>query len=70
MGKAKSTNSAWKKSSASNTSNCVEVRRSGSSMLLRHSKSRPEIVLRFSADEWRAFLVGARAGEFEWEQEE
>jgi len=33
-------------------------------VLVRHSKNPEGGVLRFTADEWRAFEAGVRAGEF------
>jgi predicted secreted Zn-dependent protease len=57
----------WRKSTASGSGNCVEVRVSGSSIVVRDSKSPAGPVLSFTADEWRAFVVGVRDGEFELE---
>lgn len=57
----------WVKSSLSfANSNCVEVADlPGGQVGVRHSKDIGGPVLRFTADEWRAFLGGARNGEFD-----
>lgn len=55
----------WRKSSYSdNQGTCVEVAQSGDWMLLRDSKDPDSPVLSFNPGEWRAFLAGANAGEF------
>jgi hypothetical protein len=56
----------FRKSSFSNTGNCVEVAIHNSSRVaIRDSKSPGGKVLHFSASEWKAFLAGVRNGEFE-----
>jgi hypothetical protein len=45
---------------------CVAVGRTPEGdVALRDSKEQDGPVLRFTRDEWRAFLAGARAGEFD-----
>ena len=56
---------AWRKSSLSGADGCVEVRRRASDIQVRDSKDPGGPVLTFNAHEWRAFLGGARLGEFE-----
>ena len=56
---------AWHRSTASNVGNCVEVARSGGSVLVRHSRQPAGPLLKFTAAEWEAFLAGARGGEFD-----
>lgn len=57
---------AWRKASASNACGaCVEVAYKDGVYGLRDSKDPEGPVLRFTADEWLAFLAGARAGEFD-----
>ncbi len=60
------TSVAWRKSSySSNTGNCVEVARNLPGVVaVRDSKDPDGPTLVFTADEWRAFVSGARAGEF------
>jgi hypothetical protein len=55
----------WHVSSFCNSSTCVEVGRDGDRVLVQRS-AEPERTLEFSLDEWRAFLTGARAGEFDF----
>jgi hypothetical protein len=59
---------AWRKSSRSgaNQPNCVEVAFvDDEAVLVRDSKDPERAVLRFTRDEWVAFLGGVRNGEFE-----
>lgn len=58
---------AWRKSSHSiSTGECVEVARLDSGEIgVRDSKDRGGPVLRFSRREFRAFVRGAGAGEFD-----
>ncbi len=57
----------WVKSSLSfSNGNCVEVANlPGSQVGVRHSKHTEGSVLRFTPDEWQAFLGGVRNGEFD-----
>jgi hypothetical protein len=55
----------WRKSSASNSGECVEVAFLARSVLIRHSGDPSGPVLTFSDREWAAFLTGARSGEFD-----
>ena len=57
----------WVKSSLSfSNSNCVEVANlPGGQVGVRHSKHTEGLVLRFTPDEWQAFLGGVRHGEFD-----
>jgi hypothetical protein len=57
----------WVKSSLSySNGNCVEVANlSGRTIGLRNSRDPEGPVLRFTPDEWYAFLGGARNGEFD-----
>jgi Domain of unknown function (DUF397) len=59
--------SHWVKSSLSySNSNCVEVAGLPDGKVgVRHSKDPEGPVLRFTRDEWHAFLGGARNGEFD-----
>jgi len=60
------TSADWRKPSySSNTGNCVEVARNLPGVVaVRDSKDPDGPALVFTADEWRAFVSGARAGEF------
>ena len=57
----------WAKSSLSfSNGNCVEVAElPGGSVGVRNSRDPEGPVLRFTQDEWNAFLMGARLGEFD-----
>ena len=57
----------WIKSSLSfSNGNCVEVANlAGGQVGVRHSKDTEGAVLRFTPDEWHAFLGGVRNGEFD-----
>ena len=57
----------WIKSSLSfSNGNCVEVASlPGGGIGVRDSKDAEGPVLRFTPDEWRAFIGGARNGEFD-----
>jgi hypothetical protein len=55
----------WHKSTYSATNGCVEVAFVGSHIAVRDSKERQGPVLVFTPVEWKAFLAGARNGEFD-----
>jgi len=59
----------FKKSSFSqygdgNNMHCVEVKRADGGIFVRDSKNPDGGMLEFTRDEWKAFLKGASAGEF------
>jgi hypothetical protein len=60
------TSAEWRKSSYStNGGNCVDVAGNLPGIVaVRDSKDPDGPALVFTADEWRAFVSGARAGEF------
>jgi hypothetical protein len=55
---------AWRKSSFCASGECVEVGLGSHDVMMRSSLE-TSVVLRISADEWRAFMKGIRAGEFD-----
>ncbi len=57
----------WNRSSFCNPccNNCVEVRSSGADIEVRDSKDAAGATLRFTRDEWTAFVAGVKAGEFD-----
>jgi hypothetical protein len=61
------TSSTWVKSSLSFANgNCVEVSDlPGGTIGVRNSRDRDGAVLRFTPDEWHAFLGGVHKGEFD-----
>jgi hypothetical protein len=56
---------AWRKSSASESGSSIEVAISPEAVYIRDSRHRSELVLWFPHEDWAAFLVGARNGEFD-----
>ncbi|WDZ85150.1 DUF397 domain-containing protein [Micromonospora cathayae] len=59
---------AWRTSSRSQTSNCVEVaplRTGPAAVALRDSKDRSGPVLFFDRTPWADFIAGTRGGEFD-----
>jgi hypothetical protein len=63
---AKATDGLWRKSKASQPGGeCVEVSVGDDAVRLRHSQDPSGAVLSFTLGEWRAFLTGAREGEFD-----
>lgn len=59
---------AWRKSSRSQSTNCVEVgplAGQHAPVLMRDSKDRGGPVLSFDRDTWRDFIDSAKSGEFD-----
>lgn len=57
---------AWRKSSYSACNGaCVEIAASGDHVAVRHSKAPVGPVIAYTQDEFRAFVEGAKAGEFD-----
>jgi hypothetical protein len=56
----------WRRSTACTGGSCVEVQASGGMVYIRSSVD-PEAEIRFTPQEWLAFTVGARLGEFDVE---
>jgi hypothetical protein len=57
---------AWRKSSFSGMNGCIEVAPMGAGKLAwRDSKNPGEGFFVYDAHEWRSFLKGIRAGEFD-----
>jgi len=60
------TRAAWYKSTrSSGNGNCVEVAVVDDAVGVRDTKDRSGPVLVFTASEWRAFIAGAKDGEFD-----
>ncbi len=56
----------WHKSSRSgNNGQCVEVRDQGDTVQVRDSRNPSGLALIFTPVEWRAFIGGAKDGEFD-----
>lgn len=56
------TRAAWRKSTRSQTSNCVEVASLPATVALRDSKDKSGPVLLFDHGEWRNFLATTKEG--------
>jgi hypothetical protein len=56
----------WVKSRRCESSSCVEVAFVDDVILVRSSADSQSPVLRFSADEWVAFVGGVRDGDFDF----
>lgn len=56
---------AWRKSTRSQTSNCVEVAPMPATVALRDSKDRGGPVLLFDRGEWRHFLAATKEGQLD-----
>lgn len=57
--------SEFKTSSYTDKANCVEVAVRDDEVLVRNSKKRDQNAMTFTHDEWRAFIAGAKDGEFD-----
>jgi hypothetical protein len=56
----------FRKSSFCSGGNCVEVGADRPDVLVRDSKDPDAPAMRFTAAEWRAFVAGVKAGEFDF----
>lgn len=56
---------AWRKASFCGGGECVEVGTQDGMVMLRDSKKASGAELRYSSEEWRAFVSGVKAGEFD-----
>lgn len=54
---------SWRKSTASATSECVEVAVHGGTVFVRDSKQRAEAILTFTTSEWAAFISCVKSGQ-------
>lgn len=55
----------WRKSSYSNSGNCVEIAEPGAGVAVRDSKNPTGPALQFTADAWSAFLADVHSGAFD-----
>jgi Domain of unknown function (DUF397) len=54
----------WRKSSFSDSNDCVEVLVSDAAVLVRNTRDRSIPALKFGPDQWSFFLAGVRGGDF------
>lgn len=57
----------WRRSLRCDTNACIEAALMGGDIVLRDSKRPDGPVLRFSKDEWDAFIAGVQAGDFSFD---
>jgi hypothetical protein len=55
----------WRKSSFCASGECVEVAAQNGMILLRDSQEPRGSMLRYTTEEWRSFVRGIKAGEFD-----
>lgn len=55
----------WRRSSFCTDASCVEVSKSSGELHLRNSTHPDASAIRFSAEEFRDFVAGVKAGEFD-----
>jgi hypothetical protein len=65
VAKSDPTHIRWRKSTASEPNDCVEVAFVEHAVLVRHSRDPSGPKLTYSEAEWAAFLAGVRNGEFD-----
>jgi Domain of unknown function (DUF397) len=61
------TAAAWRKSSFCDSGACVEVAAIDEVIAVRDAKAPNGTVLQFTRPEWRAFVDGVRAGDFDFD---
>jgi len=61
----RATETAWRKASFCAAGECVEVAQQDRGVALRNSTD-PCVVLRCTIEEWRSFVRGVKAGEFDY----
>jgi uncharacterized protein DUF397 len=64
MSRRETESNQWRRSSKCEAGTCAEVKVDGEDVLIRNS-TRPEVIVRLTAVEWRAFLAGVAAGDFD-----
>lgn len=58
-------NERWRTSTWSQDTNCVEVAYSGGEVRVRDTKNRAAAMVSVKPEDWRAFVDGVKAGEFD-----
>lgn len=67
MNKAFAATAEWRTARACTGGQCIQVAAAGDdgAVMIRDSKNPDGSILHFSAEEWSAFLHGARSGDFD-----
>jgi uncharacterized protein DUF397 len=60
---------SWRTSSFSARVSCVETTNSSKGIAIRHSKIARGAVIEYAPEEWKAFILGAKNGEFDLDAE-
>lgn len=55
----------WRRSTRCANGGCVEFARIGEKIAIRDSKHADSAVLTYDREEWRSFIEGVKAGEFD-----
>lgn len=58
---------AWRKARSCGNGACVEVTKVNDTYMMRDSKDPSGPILRFTSDEWQAFVGGVNAGDFRFD---
>jgi hypothetical protein len=58
-------NEAWRTSTRSQDTNCVEVAYRAGEVRVRDTKNREALVVTVAPEDWRAFIAGVKAGDFD-----
>ena len=56
---------AWRRASRCASNGCVEFAQMGDNIAIRDSKQTDGPMLTYNRDEWRVFVAGVKAGEFD-----
>jgi predicted secreted Zn-dependent protease len=65
QGRASDPDLTWRRSRSCNSGACVEVAASGEMVLIRDSKAPGGPALSYTAAEFKAFIAGAKNGDFD-----
>jgi hypothetical protein len=57
--------SSWRRASFCASNECIEVAPHNNMIVMRNSREPRGQVLRYTAEEWRSFVRGIKAGEFD-----
>ena len=57
--------SAWRRASFCASGECVEVAQRDGMIIVRNSSEPRGEELRYTSEEWRSFILGVKAGEFD-----
>jgi hypothetical protein len=64
-GRIQPLNAEWRRAGQCASNGCVEVAQIGENIVVRDTKDLAGPTLRYSRDEWTAFVAAVKAGEFD-----